>query len=354
MSGANRSLITLVEELQNQGQTYVFALDDSELAAEARKVGAEVVTAFGKEGLPASRTKRWVGIVSALGRAVGELGTEVIHAHSPAGNRYAWPVAKRSGVPLVTHERETYARNYSNAGLGLADHIVAVSFWVNASLPASIRKKSTVVYNAVKLPEMPDIRESGGKTFRVGMAGRCTSDKGQDLLIRAGIHLMKKYDLEVCFKGVDRANRSDRYTDGILRKIEDAGGEVVKRMHLEPFSSDMESFFRSLDIVVVPSRWNEGFGRMAIESMAWQKPVVVSNRGGLIEIVDDGRTGLVAAADDWEDLARCIESLIVDEDLRRRLAADGRREAEARFCPEVHAEKMLRVYRRALRKGMTG
>ena len=87
---------------------------------------------------------------------------------------------------------------------------------------------------------------------------------------------------------------------------------------------------------------------MVIEAMSWEKPVLVAGHGGLIEIVEDSRTGLTFRPGDWQSLGEQLERLLRDEDLRRRLGKAGRAEVERRFSAPRHADAVEAVYRKVL------
>jgi glycosyltransferase involved in cell wall biosynthesis len=78
---------------------------------------------------------------------------------------------------------------------------------------------------------------------------------------------------------------------------------------------EIEAQMNEMDAVVVPSRW-EGFGLVVLEAMRCGKPVIVSDRGGLPELVIHGFNGLIFSFDDPHSLVRVLESLSRG-DLRR-------------------------------------
>lgn len=79
---------------------------------------------------------------------------------------------------------------------------------------------------------------------------------------------------------------------------------------------------------VVPSLW-ESFGYVCVELMALGVPVVASRVGGLAEIVEDGRSGLLVEPDDDEGLTKALSAVLTDDGLRASLAAGGRERAAA-------------------------
>src|SRR5438105_4171472 len=130
LSGANRAMLTLVAEQARHGPAYVFCLLEGEVAEESRKLGITVRTAYGAEGLPAGKVRKWWHIVRALAAAVREFNVDLMHSHSAIGNHYCWPAKIMTGRRLVTHQRDNYFKDYFHFGLGAADHIITVSNWI--------------------------------------------------------------------------------------------------------------------------------------------------------------------------------------------------------------------------------
>ena len=114
---------------------------------------------------------------------------------------------------------------------------------------------------------------------------------------------------------------------------------------------DVPAWLNRLDIYAAPSRLDsESFGVAVIEASACALPVLVSDAGGLPEVVRDGETGLVVPRDDVPALQAALTTLVLDAALRDRLGARGRahvaREYEWAHC----VERMEAAYARTIAK----
>ena len=96
-------------------------------------------------------------------------------------------------------------------------------------------------------------------------------------------------------------------------------------------------------VVACPSR-REGFGVVAAEAMAHGRPVVASAVGGLLDLVVDGKTGLLVPPGDITALRLALERLLGDPALRRRLGEAGRERARAELAWDVVLERTLEAY----------
>ncbi len=100
--------------------------------------------------------------------------------------------------------------------------------------------------------------------------------------------------------------------------------------------------------VVVPSIWQEPFGRTAAEALAHGRPVITTGRGGLSEIVDES-SGWVTGLEPDAMAAALVEAACSDDAIRRRATDAARRHAEA-FSPRATTEALIRIYDEARRR----
>jgi glycosyltransferase involved in cell wall biosynthesis len=112
------------------------------------------------------------------------------------------------------------------------------------------------------------------------------------------------------------------------------------------YRKDVENVYRTADIVVVPSRWQEPLGLINLEAGACRKPVVATRVGGIPEVIEDGVNGYLVESGNVESLAARVTALIADPALRRKMGEEGRAMVEQRFTtyPVREFEKLLLSY----------
>lgn len=106
--------------------------------------------------------------------------------------------------------------------------------------------------------------------------------------------------------------------------------------------ADLPALLYEADVLVMPTVAQEALGRTAVEAMAAGRPVVASRIGGLPFTVADGATGLLCEPGDPADLARKLETLLDDPDLRQRMGLAGRRRFEEHYAWGVIVERHYR------------
>jgi glycosyltransferase involved in cell wall biosynthesis len=124
-------------------------------------------------------------------------------------------------------------------------------------------------------------------------------------------------------------------------------GGLSERVELLGARVDIPELLARSDVFVLSSR-SEGFPVSILEAMAAGLPVVATDVGGVAEAVEDGETGFLVPAADTEALARALERLVSDADLRRRLGAAGRARALRLFDVPRYRAAYIELYCREL------
>jgi len=110
-------------------------------------------------------------------------------------------------------------------------------------------------------------------------------------------------------------------------------------------NSKVPDFFNNLDICVIPSESeSESFGVAAVEAQACGIPVIVSNVGGLPEVVKENVTGLVFPVENVKILVETMKKLSVDKELRITLGKGGRKRVKELYDWDKNVDFMIKIY----------
>lgn len=182
-------------------------------------------------------------------------------------------------------------------------------------------------------------------TLRVGYVGRLVQEKGVDLLLTALARLVQHpWRLMIVGGGPEEtALQTQAARLGITERITWAG---------QVPSVQMPAIFQQLDALVIPSRtlpnWKEQFGRVIIEAMASEVPVIGSDSGAIPDVI--GTAGLIFREDDADDLHHQLERLLKEPALRLELGKKGRQRVLDHFTQEQIAAQTVQVYQEMMRK----
>jgi glycosyltransferase involved in cell wall biosynthesis len=193
----------------------------------------------------------------------------------------------------------------------------------------------------------PNYLEKNGDIITVGTIKMLYHQYGIDTLI-SGFALARnslmKYNTDIASKlrllivgGGDERERLEQLVDSNnISGVTIFTGEV-------PHSS-VPSYLNRLDIYVAASRL-ESFGVAILEASACSLPVIVTNVGGLPEVVEDGVTGIIIEKENHHALAKAIEKLAIDKDSRIRMGVAGQRRVVEFFSWEQSVIIMEKLYR---------
>lgn len=191
------------------------------------------------------------------------------------------------------------------------------------------RRQVRVKYNGVAGPKRPPGLPAGRPTFL--FLGRLSEYKGVRLLLDA----WRRADLEADLRIVGDGDLADVVRDATARDPRIMWDGLVT-------PDRIDAVIGRANVVVVPSTWEEPFGRSAAEALGHGRPVVTTGRGGLSEIVDS-TSGWVTGTDP-DAMAQALTEA-TDEQVASRRGEAARRRWQRLFSPEATTERLLEIYR---------
>lgn len=295
-------------------------------------------------------TVRGVG-GTAFGGFTGARGADLVHAHESHAAHGAYLRHRVSGLPYLITRRvcnvpgqDPFTRGVYRRAACIASVSASVATVMAEYAPGVPRR---VIHSATsELPTDPAVVAS----LRADMAGRTVigqiaaldeKTKGQSYVIQAARELAAGHpDLLFLLVGGGR--------DEAWLKSLAAGLDNVR---FTGFVTNVGDYLSALDIFMLPSM-NEGLGGIVLDAMQFGLPVIATRVGGLPEVVEDGRNGLLVAPTDVPALKAAIVALADDPGLRARMGAEGRKMAE-RFAPASMAAQYGDLYREILGRELT-
>ena len=279
--------------------------------------------------------------------AAREFGADLYHAHWWIPGGVAGALAGRlDGRPLITTMHGTDVRMLGS-GLGRRLYrtvaarsraLTAVSSWLASAAmavhPASVTVAPMPVRTDDFVPGHPD------RQPRLPFVGKLTPQKGLPYLLEALARCRTAPRLEVVGAG--------RVDDRAIRERADAlgVGDRIRWMPILP-QAELAKRYRDAYALVIPAT-DEGLGLTAVEAALSETPVIAFASGGLTDVVQQDRTGLLVPPGDVAALAAAIDRLVSDPAHARRLGAGGRAFALERFSAAAVAARYATLYRAAV------
>lgn len=220
----------------------------------------------------------------------------------------------------------------------LSARVIAISRAVENEYARYISpQKLRVIYQAVTLREgnesSPD-RVEDKQHFRCAIVGSLQVSKGQDEAISALAELVRRgVDAELLIVGTG----DNRFRKALEKSVKHHGLEEQVIFH--GYVENPIPLIRAADVILMCSRF-EAFGRVTVEAMLAGKPIIGTASGGTVELIQDGKTGLLYEPGNYNELATKIQYLYENPEERSRLGSVARIWAASRFSRKRYAKEV--------------
>lgn len=265
--------------------------------------------------------------------------------------------ARPNGIsPAYTLFGSAYETAIGINVLKAADQLIAVSKWTRDDVLkyGLDKRKFTVIYNSVNAKRFataknPAVKKKLNMKTRDPLlvwVGRVIEQKGLKYLLAAMPQVLKRFPtakLLLIGTGTELKKLKQQAAKlGISQSVAFYGQENNRKK--------LNGLLRGSDVYVMPSIW-ETFGIAALEAMASGLPVVSTDAGGLPELIQNNRNGLVVPMRNAKKLGEALNKLLAKPTLMKKMGQKGRKIAETQFNWGKIAKQTTMVYRKTLKKG---
>ena len=328
----------------------VILLNSGRLQNELERAGIKV-------HLIEESTHSFFSLIQHIKKIVSDFSPDIIHSHRYKENLLAWItawghpdislVSTQHGMPEAANSSPDLSQRIRTSlffrllSYGF-DRTVAVSHEMQHKLISThgfVSDNLTVIHNGINIPK--EVEPSLRRRIVVGSAGRLFPVKDFSLLVDvAKIVLTKNDNFDFVLAG-----DGPEYIH-LKNKVAEYG--LQDRFRFLGHVSDMESFYRGLDIYINTSI-HEGIPMSVLEAMSYGLPVVVPEVGGFPEIVDDGSSGFLIQDRKSEGFAEKILYLY-DIKNRRKIGRAARRRVMDCFSREYMVKAYYELYRQLIKQ----
>ncbi|WHY66793.1 glycosyltransferase family 4 protein [Neobacillus sp. SuZ13] len=359
LNGASKSMLNIIDTLRAKHKIYVLtSFQSGDFYEELIKRNVEILCySFYRWCLKKENNVQWVKhkfrwyfyekeINEITAKKVAKFAIEesidIIHSNSSVINIGAL-IKKYSGIKHVWHIREfadldfqmypiISKKRYFRIMNQYTDRFICISNAVFNHYDLLDKRKKRVIYNGVDSSNL--IEHTGNMKHSVNflIAGRISKAKGQEYAIQACLKLIQK--------GI---NNFHLYIAGSGGLQEELPSQLTDFVSVLGLVKNMPELRKDMDVELVCST-AEAFGRVTAEAMMGGIPVIGSNTGGTVELVQDGVTGFLYDYNSVDNLAAKMQRMIKEVDLRDRMGRQAREYAEKHFRIERCVDEILNVY----------
>ena len=347
VGGVERGTVDLAKYLVKLGHKAVVVSNGGELVKDLLALGVIHYQ------LPVDK-KSIINIISLIPKLVEIIKKEeidIIHARSRVPAWIAYFASRKTNRVFITTCHGYYKKHPFSYVMGWAKRVIVPSNVIAHNMVENFH----VPYERIRLiPRSVDLEKfkytdplkKRRKEFNVGIIGRLSPIKGHLDFIKAVAKVSRvNPHLKIWIVG-DAPASKDAYKEQI--RI------LVKRLglwHCTEFlgtQKDIPDILAHLDLLVLATTTQEAFGRVIIEAQACGVPVVATAVGGVVDIIEDGKTGLIVPAGDPQTMAEAINNIFQNKELAQELAENGYKKVKEKYNLELMVKNTLDVYKDAL------
>ncbi|MFC1517245.1 glycosyltransferase family 4 protein [Candidatus Margulisiibacteriota bacterium] len=276
---------------------------------------------------------------------INQHNIDIVHANTVLATPAVY-AAKMTGKKLVWHIREDldmFPAKLPQKILRLADKVIVISDSMKKHFHNS--NKVIRIYNGIKEQKIKRIKRS--QAPKILFAGTLEKRKGVKELLQAIKYLRDigavKFKLNIYGRPLPGSNL---YFKGLERYVNE--GALTNEVSFKGVTNNIIKAISEADIITIPSL-AEPFGRVAVEAMLCQKPVVASKCGGLAEIVEHEKTGLLFPAGNQIVLAKQLHRLLKAPQLAKKYGLNGYKRYKQLFTEQKYVQNVIKVYKQLLK-----
>ncbi len=269
----------------------------------------------------------------------------LVHGRSRSPSWSAWLACRLTGVPFITTYHGAYKAKSSlkklyNSVMARGEKVIAISNYMKKHIEKHYPfAKTELVYEGINTDFYQSTTKASGKT--IFLPCRLSPIKGVHIAIGAFQKVVEKHtDARLMLIRIGKKN----YIEEIDKLIE----RLNLKAHVEFIepTSDLRPYYERSAIILVASVVPEALGRVSLEALAMERLLIATDLGANPEICIEGMTGfLVSPANVGQLASALVHCLTLDDEMKNRIARNGRAHVEERFSSKSMFEKMIDLYK---------
>ncbi len=347
--------LLITRELQKRGhEVSLLCIPRTTLLKEAYAAGVPSVGLLGKD-------KQGISTIKDLSKLLKGYSYDVVHTHLSHDLWWLVPAMKLS----LSHAK-LFLTKHVASGVKKTDPLhrflygrlqgtFAVSNYIKESVTNTCpvpESKVHIVPPGISLDEFdPELYDKKGvrkelgiaeDVILVGIVGRMSPGKGHEEFLRAAKKIVADSEIDFRFLVVGGASYGEGEFELQIKNLVHEL-ELDSVVQLTGFRKDIPRIMSALDILAFPSH-EESFGLTLTEAMAMKLPIVATGNAGVLDIVVNGKSGILVPPKDYQALANGILKLAHDKSMRKTFGEAGRKRVEALFSIQAVVEKLEHFY----------
>ncbi|MFH1478940.1 MAG: glycosyltransferase [Candidatus Omnitrophota bacterium] len=350
VGGVETGTIDLSRELMKRGHNVIVVSNGGKMVKHLVDMEARHIK------LPVHK-KSLVTIIKMIKRLryiIQEENVDIVHARSRVPAIIAFFAARSTRANFITTAHGYYSTHLLSKVMGWGKFVIVASTIMGRHMIENFKvphERLRFIPRGVDLEGFnfnPPDQSDAKSEYKIGIVGRITPIKGHSFFLQSIARVIRIFPkVKILIVG-DAPKEKPEYR----RNLE----LLIKKLDIERFveflgsRDDMPKIMSSLDLLVSSSVGQEAFGRVIIEAGASGVPVVSTRIGGVVDIIEDNKTGLLVKPGDIKEMVDAILKVLKDRNLARNLAIEARKKVEKEYNLNAMAERTIKVYEEAIDK----
>lgn len=347
VGGVETGTLELAAQLVKLGHKSVVISSGGELVDELKSCGAvHYQLAVEKKSLLSM-----IKMIPRVAEIIKREQIDIVHARSRVPAWIAYFACRKSRAVFITTCHGYYRKHFLSSVMGWGKRVIVISNVIGRHMIddfAVPRERIRLIPRSVDLDKFKyvDPQDKKRKELNVGIIGRITPIKGHLHFIKAMARVYRILPhIKIWIVGDAPASKQN---------FKEQAEVLVRRLglwHCTEFlgtQRDIPAVMAHLDVLVLATTTHEAFGRVIVEAQASGVPVVATRVGGVIDIIDDDKTGLLVPPADTKSMADAIIRIHKDKQLARRLAEAAYRKLKEKYNLQLMIARTLETYQDAL------
>lgn len=342
VGGVERGTVDLARYLVEQGHESIVVSNGGALVEQLKAQGSKHFQ------LPVHQKNIFTAIycVRELEKIIRQEKVDIVHARSRVPALIACFASRKTDAEFVTTCHGYYSENIFSHSMGWGKRVIVISEVIGRHM---IEDFGVRAENVRLIPRSVDLekfrfrpREVGRSSFTVTIVGRITPLKGHVYFLKAMAKVLRqKSFVRVRIVGDAPPNKA-AHKESLQLLVKRLG--IADRVEFMGNRSDIPNLLAESDAVVLATITQEAFGRVLIEAQAVGVPVIATKVGGVVDIVEHEKTGLLVLPKDPDGIAAAVLRLMHEPKLVDEMILEARRRVEEKYTLGVMAERTIEVY----------
>jgi len=347
VGGVETGTVDLARYLVEHGHESLVVSNGGELVSDLEEVGARHIE------LPVHRKNIWTAVWCArrLVKILQQEKVDIVHARSRVPGWIAFFACHKTRTPFITTCHGYYSKHFFSRVMSWGKLIIVPSNVIGRHM---IEDFNVTPENIRCIPRSVDLRkfniprsmDSAKSQYTISIIGRITPLKGHEYFLKAMARVVRTLPYVKIWIIGDAPEEKISYREGLKVLARRLG--LAERIEFLGSRKDVPELLAETDVLVFSSVVPESFGRVIIEAQAAGVPVVATRVGGVVEIIEDGQTGILVEPRHPEEMAEAVVRVLDDKILARRLVENAKEKILSHYTLDHMASQTLEVYREVL------